>query len=288
MKITFIILIILSLNLLAFARDGRKHNRRSRGKGRGRNKMSGNLGMMRAVNQMMNAQNSGMMQAQNTMMNAQNSGMMQAQNAMMNAQNAEMMQAQNAMMSAENEAETEATEQTQASRSITERLPAPGVDNVWESVMADMMHDMQKVRDSYNDPDIDFATMMIPHHWGAIFMCEEFMKMLKSDVLSHICDDIQWTQMDDINKMINFLHEQGVNYIDPSLNPTVDYVVEWDGEVYNPAQYMSQGKVPLWQTVGGFISEGKSRQAYEAWRNSQQNLANQNTNSRKERSRSRG
>ena len=94
-----------------------------------------------------------------------------------------------------------------------------GKINIWMPIMESMMQDMNWVKYGYGDIDLDFCAMMTPHHWGAIFMCEEHLKHGKSAEIKSICEDIIWDQISQVIKFKNYFEKRGVVYDDPSLEP---------------------------------------------------------------------
>ena len=91
--------------------------------------------------------------------------------------------------------------------------------NIWLPIMESMMQDMEWIKHGYGDIDLDFCAMMTPHHWGAIFMCEEHLKHGKSAEIKSICEDIIWDQIGQIVKFKNYFKKRGAIYDDPSLEP---------------------------------------------------------------------
>ena len=96
--------------------------------------------------------------------------------------------------------------------------------------MNSMMEDMQapQVQQSFGfaNADIDFCTMMIPHHWGAIFMCEELVAHANTNPqLKTICAEIKATQLPQITQFEKILSNKGVSFTDPSLPR--HYVMTW-------------------------------------------------------------
>ena len=91
--------------------------------------------------------------------------------------------------------------------------------NTWLPIMESMMQDMDWVKHGYGDIDLDFCAMMTPHHWGAIFMCEEHLKHGKSNEIKTICMEIITNQIEQVVKFKNYFAKRGVYYDDPSLEP---------------------------------------------------------------------
>ena len=91
--------------------------------------------------------------------------------------------------------------------------------NIYLPIMGSMMQDMDWVKVGYGDIDLDFCAMMTPHHWGAIFMCEEHLKHGKSEEIKGICREIVTGQIKQVIKFKNYLNKKGINYDDPSLTP---------------------------------------------------------------------
>ena len=91
--------------------------------------------------------------------------------------------------------------------------------NTYLPIMESMMQDMDWVKYGYGNIDLDFCAMMTPHHWGAIFMCEEHLKHGKSYEIKSICMDIITNQIGQVIKFKNYLAKEGVVYDDPSLEP---------------------------------------------------------------------
>ncbi len=90
-----------------------------------------------------------------------------------------------------------------------------------ENRMMDSMHAMMSRMDSVqktNDPEIDFATMMIIHHEGAIGMANLELQSGNNDSLKHIAQKIITEQQSEIEQLKNELIGLTVDNNDPAFS----------------------------------------------------------------------
>ncbi len=87
--------------------------------------------------------------------------------------------------------------------------------------MMDSMHammDRMQAAPKTNDPEIDFAKMMIMHHQGAIGMANVELEAGKNDSLKHIAQNIITEQQAEIQEMNNLLMNLTVDNSDPDFS----------------------------------------------------------------------
>jgi len=87
--------------------------------------------------------------------------------------------------------------------------------------MMDSMHammDRMQAAPKTNDPEIDFAKMMIMHHQGAIGMANVELEAGKNDSLKHIAQNIITEQQAEIQELNNLLMNLAVDNSDPDFS----------------------------------------------------------------------
>jgi len=87
--------------------------------------------------------------------------------------------------------------------------------------MMDSMHAMMErmqAAPKTNDPEIDFAKMMIMHHQGAIGMANVELEAGKNDSLKHIAQNIITEQQAEIQELNNLLINLAVDNSDPDFS----------------------------------------------------------------------
>lgn len=87
--------------------------------------------------------------------------------------------------------------------------------------MMDSMHammDRMQAAPKTNDPEIDFAKMMIMHHQGAIGMANVELEAGKNDSLKHIAQKIITEQQAEIHDLNNLLMNLTVDNSDPDFS----------------------------------------------------------------------
>lgn len=87
--------------------------------------------------------------------------------------------------------------------------------------MMDSMHammDRMQAAPKTNDPEIDFAKMMIMHHQGAIGMANVELEAGKNDSLKHIAQKIITEQQAEIQELNNLLMNLTVDNSDPDFS----------------------------------------------------------------------
>jgi uncharacterized protein (DUF305 family) len=84
--------------------------------------------------------------------------------------------------------------------SIPSSVPEPTADADLDSSMERMNGEMRKVRYSGN-PDADFASMMVPHHQGAIEMSKVELQFGTDPRLRRLAQEIIVTQQSEIEVM---------------------------------------------------------------------------------------
>lgn len=90
-----------------------------------------------------------------------------------------------------------------------------------ENRMMDSMHAMMSRMDSVhktNDPEIDFARMMIIHHEGAIGMANLELQSGSNDSLKHIAQKIITKQQSEIQELNNELMSLTADNNDPAFS----------------------------------------------------------------------
>jgi uncharacterized protein (DUF305 family) len=83
---------------------------------------------------------------------------------------------------------------------IPSSIPAPTADADLDKSMETMHAEMQKVHYSGN-PDADFASLMIPHHQGAVQMAEVELQFGSDPCLRRLAQEIIVTQQSEIDVM---------------------------------------------------------------------------------------
>ena len=87
--------------------------------------------------------------------------------------------------------------------------------------MMDSMHammDRMQAAPKTNDPEIDFAKMMIMHHQGAIGMANVELEAGKNDSLKHTAQNIITEQQAEIQELNNLLMNLAVDNSDPDFS----------------------------------------------------------------------
>ena len=81
---------------------------------------------------------------------------------------------------------------------------SPKTENVMMKAMDESMMAMHKAKQTGN-ADYDFASMMVPHHEGAIKMAEALVKQGKSDSLINFSKKVILTQKEEVKLLQDFL-----------------------------------------------------------------------------------
>ena len=100
--------------------------------------------------------------------------------------------------------------------------------------MMDSMHAMMAKMDTMpmtNDPEIDFANMMIIHHEGAISMANLELQEGKNDSLKNIAQMIIDVQQNEIQELTTILSSLSVDNIDSSFTMEQQMNMEKMGKV---------------------------------------------------------
>jgi hypothetical protein len=105
-------------------------------------------------------------------------------------------------------------------------MKCPAATALWEDVHMRMMKNMMDIHYTGN-PDVDFVRNMIPHHMGAVAMCEILLKNLTCmevsnvdnlDGLVHLCNHIKIEQEIEVGGMRRWLEERQLHERSPCLN----------------------------------------------------------------------
>jgi uncharacterized protein (DUF305 family) len=98
-------------------------------------------------------------------------------------------------------------------------------DTTFDQLMGEAVNMMDKDMHSApytGDPDHDFATMMIPHHQGAIDMAKAVLRYGKDPQMRRLAQEIITDQQSEIQLMQLWLNQHDANSENPSQMPGLD------------------------------------------------------------------
>lgn len=81
----------------------------------------------------------------------------------------------------------------------------------YEKMMSCLRRLAEKNSDDYNDQDVKFVRMMIPHHEAAVEMAEKQIKDGKSTEIIDLAKGVKKTQNDEIDGMRKWLDARGLS-----------------------------------------------------------------------------